>query len=91
MSPQGGPGDTRNCDKCHVNDSHLTPAGVLDVRDPQGYLDPAKPIAASCIGCHSSAAASSHMAANTTSIGESCGVCHATGSSFAVDKMHAQY
>ena len=21
MSPQGGPGDTRNCDKCHVNDS----------------------------------------------------------------------
>jgi OmcA/MtrC family decaheme c-type cytochrome len=91
MSPQGGPGDTRNCDKCHVNDSHLTPAGVLDVRDPQGYLNPAKPISASCIGCHSSQSASSHMLANTTSIGESCGVCHSTGSAFAVDKSHAQY
>jgi len=33
--------------------------------------------------------ASSHMLANTTSIGESCAVCHSSGSTFAVDKMHA--
>ena len=91
MSPQGAPGDTRNCDKCHINDSHSTPAGVNDVRDPQGYINPAKPISAACIGCHVSASASSHMLANTTSIGESCGVCHDTGSAFAVDKSHAQY
>jgi OmcA/MtrC family decaheme c-type cytochrome len=91
MSPQGGPGDTRNCDKCHVNDSHTVPAGVNEVKDPQGYINPAKPIAAACIGCHVSQSASSHMLANTTSIGESCGVCHATGSAFAVDKSHAQY
>jgi hypothetical protein len=37
------------------------------------------------------AAASSHALANTTSIGESCVVCHDANSTFAVDKMHAQY
>ena len=66
MSPQGGPGDTRNCGKCHINDSETTPRGVNDVRDPQGYINPAKTISAACIGCHVSAAASSHMVANTT-------------------------
>jgi OmcA/MtrC family decaheme c-type cytochrome len=91
MSPQGGPGDTRNCAKCHINASETTPGGVNDVRDPQGFINPAKPISAACIGCHVSAAASSHMLANTTSIGESCAVCHSTGSAFAVDKSHAQY
>jgi OmcA/MtrC family decaheme c-type cytochrome len=91
MSPQGGPGDTRNCDKCHVNDSQLKPAGVLDVRDPQGFINPVKPTSAACVGCHVTAAASSHMLANTTSIGESCAVCHGSGDIFAVDKMHAQY
>ncbi|MEO8592637.1 MAG: OmcA/MtrC family decaheme c-type cytochrome [Candidatus Solibacter sp.] len=91
FSPQGGPGDTRNCDKCHINDSQFNPAGVNDVRDPQGYLNPAKPISSSCMGCHVSASASSHMLSMTTSIGESCGVCHSTGSAFAADKAHAQY
>jgi OmcA/MtrC family decaheme c-type cytochrome len=91
MSPQGAPGDTRNCAKCHINDSETMPRGVLDVRDPQGYINPVKPISAACIGCHVSAPASSHMLTNTTSIGESCGVCHATGSAFAIDKSHAQY
>jgi OmcA/MtrC family decaheme c-type cytochrome len=91
MSPQGGPGDTRNCAKCHINDSQATPAGVNDVLDPQGYINPAKPISAACIGCHVTSAASSHMLSNTTSIGESCAVCHDSGSTFAIDKMHAQY
>jgi OmcA/MtrC family decaheme c-type cytochrome len=91
MSPQGGPGDTRNCAKCHINDSQANPAGVNDVLDPQGYINPAKPISAACIGCHVDSAASSHMLGNTTSIGESCAVCHSSGSAFDVDKMHAQY
>jgi len=91
MSPQGGPGDPRNCGMCHVNESQTTPAGVRDVLDPQGYISPAKTMSASCIGCHITAAASSHMLANTTSIGESCAVCHSSGSTFAVDKVHAQY
>jgi OmcA/MtrC family decaheme c-type cytochrome len=91
MSPQGAPGDTRNCAMCHVNASNTTPAGINDVLDPQGYLNPIKPFTASCIGCHSSAAASSHALANTTSVGESCAVCHASGSAFAIDQVHAQY
>jgi hypothetical protein len=64
---------------------------VNDVLDPQGYINPAKPISAACIGCHVDSAASSHMLGNTTSIGESCAVCHSSGSAFDVDKMHAQY
>ena len=44
MSPQGGPGDTRNCAMCHVNESHTTPAGIHDVLDPQGFINPVKPI-----------------------------------------------
>ena len=91
MSPQGSPGDTRNCAKCHINDSQASPQGVNDVRDPQGFINPVKPISSACIGCHVTASASSHMLANTTSIGESCGVCHASGDAFAVDKAHAQY
>jgi len=91
MSPTGAPRDTRNCTMCHVNESQTTPAGILDVLDPQGFINPVKPNSSACIGCHVTAAASSHMLANTTSIGESCTVCHSSGATFAVDKMHAQY
>jgi OmcA/MtrC family decaheme c-type cytochrome len=91
MSPQGSPGDTRNCAMCHVNESQTTAGGVNDVLDPQGFLNPIKPFTAPCIGCHTDAAASSHALANTTSIGESCQICHGPDDQFAVDKMHAQY
>jgi OmcA/MtrC family decaheme c-type cytochrome len=91
MSPQGSPGDTRSCVMCHSNDSQTTSGGVNDVRDPQGFINPVKPNSAACIGCHVTASASSHMLANTTAIGESCSVCHSSGDTFAVDKMHAQY
>ena len=91
MSPQGSPGDTRNCAKCHVNESQATSRGVNDVLDPQGFINPVKPTSSACIGCHVTAAASSHALANTTSIGESCAVCHGSGAAFAVDKVHAQY
>lgn len=91
MSPQGGPGDTRNCAMCHVNESQTTPAGIRDVLDPQGYINPAKPVTSSCIGCHVTAPVSAHALANTNSIGESCTVCHGPDSTFAVDKVHAQY
>jgi OmcA/MtrC family decaheme c-type cytochrome len=91
MSPQGSPGDTRNCVKCHVDGSQITSAGFKDVLDPQGFINPVKPTSSACIGCHVTAAASSHALANTTAIGESCEVCHGTGGTFAVDKLHAQY
>jgi OmcA/MtrC family decaheme c-type cytochrome len=91
MSPQGSPGDTRNCAKCHVNDSQTTSGGVNDVQDPQGFINPVKPNSSACIGCHVTQAVSSHALANTTTLGESCTVCHSSGSAFAVDKSHAQY
>ena len=91
MSPQGSPGDTRNCAKCHVDGTQSTSGGLNDVLDPQGFINPVKPNSSACIGCHITAAASSHALANTTAIGESCAVCHSSGSAFAVDMMHAQY
>ncbi len=91
MSPTGSPGDTRNCALCHVNDTQATSKGINDVLDPQGYINPVKPNSSACIGCHVTAAESSHALANTTTIGESCAVCHGANAEFAVDKSHAQY
>ena len=54
-------------------------------------MNPLQPNSSACIGCHASAASSSHALANTTTIGESCAVHHGSGAAFAVDKMHAQY
>ncbi len=91
LSPEGSPGDTRNCALCHLNGSQSMSGGLNDVLDPQGFINPVKPNSSACIGCHVTAAASSHALANTTAIGESCVVCHASDATFAVDKVHAQY
>lgn len=91
LSPQGGPGDTRNCAACHIDGSQSTSGGVNDVLDPQGFINPVKPNSSACIGCHVSKEVSSHALANTTPLGESCAVCHGANSAFAVDKSHAQY
>ena len=91
MSPQGSPGDTRNCAKCHTNSSQTTSGALNGVLDPQGFINPVKPNSSACVGCHVTAAASSHALANTTSIGESCTVCHASDAPFSVDQVHAQY
>ena len=92
MSPQGGPGDTRNCAMCHVNESQTTPAGIRDVLDPQGYINPVKPVTSSCIGCHVTAPASSHALANTTfRLERAAPFVTAQARAFAVDKSHAQY
>jgi OmcA/MtrC family decaheme c-type cytochrome len=91
MSPQGGPGDTRKCATCHVNGTEANPLGINPVTDPQGFINPVQPIGSACIGCHVTAAASSHVLANTTTIGESCLVCHASGAAFDIDMVHAQY
>jgi OmcA/MtrC family decaheme c-type cytochrome len=92
MSPQGSPGDTRNCSMCHVNGSeqNLTRA-INDVVDPQGLINPAKPITSACTGCHVSTPAASHALINTSPWGESCNVCHSNTSEFSVPKVHAQY
>lgn len=92
MSPTGTPGDTRNCSMCHVNGSEQNLSGpVRDVLDPQGPINPVKPITSACTGCHVSSAAASHALINTSGLGESCTVCHSSTSDFAVGKVHAQY
>jgi OmcA/MtrC family decaheme c-type cytochrome len=92
MSPQGTPGDRRNCAMCHINGSEQNFAGPIhDVVDPQGPINPVKPITSACTGCHVSNAAASHALVNTSAIGESCAVCHGATSEFSVGKVHAQY
>jgi OmcA/MtrC family decaheme c-type cytochrome len=92
MSPQGASGDTRNCALCHVNDSEANlPVGLYDVVNPQGWINPEGATATACSGCHVAKDAAAHFLANTTSLGESCTVCHQSGAAFDVDQVHAQY
>jgi OmcA/MtrC family decaheme c-type cytochrome len=92
FSPTGSAGDTRNCSICHANNSELNlPVNANLVVDPQGWVNPNQPISSACTGCHTSKSEASHMLANTTTLGESCTVCHSAGAQYAVDQVHAQY
>ncbi len=87
----GYPGDRRNCTACHINNSMNLPLpdGLQDVKDPQGYLNPAGPITTACTSCHTTLYAASHALANTTRLGESCAACHGSSADFSVAKVHA--
>jgi OmcA/MtrC family decaheme c-type cytochrome len=92
MSPTGTPGDTRNCEMCHVKSSELNlPLDKNRVTDPQGPINPIQAISSACTGCHMDIPTASHTLLNTSSLGESCPVCHSSGAAFAVDQVHAQY
>jgi hypothetical protein len=86
------PGDLRNCEACHVNDSYLLPLpeGLLPTTTPKELMPETLPIAATCLSCHDSDDAKTHALAQTTFFGESCGACHGDGMSFSVDKLHAR-
>ena len=91
MSPTGTPGDLRNCANCHVNNSHqVLTAMKHEVRDPQGPINPVKPITSACTGCHVSISTASHALVNTSVLGESCDTCHGPTSQFSVARVHAQ-
>lgn len=98
MSPQGTPTDLANCSMCHVNSSEQAlPVGLNATTNPQAYINPTPAVTAACTGCHADEATSSHALANTTSLGESCNVCHTSATTngitepFAVSTVHAQY
>lgn len=92
LAPNGEATDLRNCSLCHVNGSEqVFPIGLNAVSDPQGPINPIQPTASACTGCHTSISTASHALANSTILGESCDVCHASGAAFAVDQVHAQY
>jgi OmcA/MtrC family decaheme c-type cytochrome len=86
------PGDRRVCTQCHVNNSQNLPLpdGLLNVVDPQGYLNPVGPTAAACLSCHTSLYAASHALANTTRLGESCAACHGANAAYSVASVHAR-
>ncbi|MDO8577687.1 MAG: hypothetical protein Q7R50_00705, partial [Dehalococcoidales bacterium] len=86
------PGDTRNCAKCHVNNSNLLPLPATNANTvaPRELYSPLGPAAAACLGCHDSKPAAAHAALMTDTLGESCAVCHGQGKEFAVEKVHAR-
>lgn len=87
----GFPAPLNSCTVCHVDGTQTVPVkAVADKRDPRGYMDPVKPAAAACLGCHTSLDAASHALANTSTLGESCGTCHGSGKTADVAKVHAQ-
>jgi OmcA/MtrC family decaheme c-type cytochrome len=92
MSPTGALADLANCSMCHINGSEQNlPLGLNAVTDPQGPINPIQPIGSACTGCHADLSTASHVLANTTSLGESCQTCHASGADFSVTQVHAQY
>jgi len=92
MSPNGKATDLANCSLCHVNGSEAKlPIGLNNVVNPQGWLNPEGATATACSGCHVAKDAAAHFAANTSSVGESCTVCHQPGAAYDVNKVHAQY
>ena len=91
MAPNGHSNELSNCAICHVNGSEATlPVGKRNVVNPQGWINPQAATSRACSGCHVTQDAASHFLANTTSLGESCNVCHASGAAFDVNAVHAQ-
>jgi hypothetical protein len=92
ISPKGKATDLANCSLCHLNGSEAKlPQGLNNVVNPQGWINPEGATATACSGCHVAQDAAAHFAANTSSLGESCTVCHQPGAMFDVNKVHAQY
>ena len=87
----GSVGNVQACTMCHVNGSEANlPVGLQNVVTPQGYENPTPPVTAACMTCHATKPEFSHAVANTTTFGESCTACHASGAAFDVDQVHAQ-
>ncbi len=81
-----------DCGKCHVNSSDYPPppSPRINVNNPRDFINPTPPVTAACTACHTSLDASSHALSMTSSLGESCAVCHGQGAAFSVDKVHAR-
>jgi OmcA/MtrC family decaheme c-type cytochrome len=86
------PGDLRNCEMCHVNNSQQLPlpAGLLPQITPNFWWEEIEPEASACLGCHDSDSAAVHAYSNTAFFGEACSTCHGEGKSASVDKVHAR-
>ncbi|MBI4445274.1 MAG: OmcA/MtrC family decaheme c-type cytochrome [Acidobacteria bacterium] len=86
------PGDRRDCEKCHVNNSYRLPlaSGLQPVPVQREFFTPYPPTTAACLGCHDGEAAAAHAYTMITPFGEACAACHGTGREFAVERVHAR-
>jgi OmcA/MtrC family decaheme c-type cytochrome len=86
------PGDLRNCESCHMEDTYKLPlqAGLLYVETPSDLITEMGPTTAACLSCHDSDAAAVHASTNSNELGEACAACHGEGKQFAVEKIHAR-
>jgi OmcA/MtrC family decaheme c-type cytochrome len=94
FSDIGYPAKLADCETCHLPDTYKLPvdsgalwtvvdavpalAGNAAAYAPE-LAERQGPTAASCYGCHNSAAIKTHLDLNTTSTGEACSVCHGSG------------
>lgn len=92
FSNTGRPGDTTNCQMCHLPGTEAVfPIGLNPVKAPNLQMDPAPATTAACAACHTTRSNMAHMAANTDpKFGESCDVCHDVNGQFSVLKEHAK-
>jgi len=92
LSPSGEGGDRRNCSMCHASGTEQLPlkATLSKVNDPRGYFTPVGPASAACLSCHVGIEAASHALLNTSTLGESCTVCHGSSAEFSVSRVHAR-
>jgi OmcA/MtrC family decaheme c-type cytochrome len=91
FSSTGRPGDTTNCQMCHLPGTEAVfPIGLNTVKNPGAMMDPAPATTAACGACHVTKSNMAHMVAQTDpKFGESCDVCHGVNGAYSVLKEHA--
>ena len=92
FSNTGRPGDTTNCQMCHLPGTEAVfPIGLNTVKTPGALMDQAPATTAACGACHVTRSNMAHMAAQTDpKFGESCDVCHGVNGDYSVLKEHAK-
>lgn len=86
------PGDRRNCEKCHVDESYVEARGNLDTVSGQEFFDPMPmpPNTTACTGCHDTLEMQAHAYLQIAPFGEACMACHGEGKEFSVSRSHAR-
>jgi len=92
FSKVGFPTSAGDCATCHVNNSQSLPLrpNLTPVTDPRGWLPSVGATTAACLSCHASRDAAAHAQVNTSTLGESCTVCHGPNAEFSVNRVHAR-
>jgi OmcA/MtrC family decaheme c-type cytochrome len=86
------PGDRRNCEKCHVDESYVEALGNADTVSGHEFFDPTPmpPNTTACTGCHDSESMQAHAWVQIAPFGEACMACHGEGKEFSVARSHAR-